>query len=394
MATFYKSIEEKDITTTRVLLHESVPITSSMITGTYGVTDTVTEFPNEENIKNYNHGLYQSVYDFPYISASSNHLFDLTVGYSTSSVHVHSGDPLPDGNNAQNNKKINIYNQMAQTLVGHNHTGSIKEFRIPDGDAIREAYFIVFNRDLIKDEIKKGSLTMSFGTGSSFTDAHNYNGDPRTIYDYANETYYSDSPAGDYSKLTFSTAPTLPEQDKPCGLIYYQAGVIVLSASMFFPYNSTTPNTGENYDNDGYLFITGSALGNRGAEDDDVSSFRHILISGSITGSLNAIRHRINQIEFSNTTELNSTIHFCRLNYNEFNYSSNPTYISSSKIQVRYAPAAPKLTYSNNLPAPSTYMTTIGLYGPDNSLLAVAKLSKPMKKSPTDDITLKVRLDY
>ena len=393
MATFYKSIEEKDITTTRDLLHESVPMTSSVISGTYGKTNTVHEFPNEENIKNYDHGLYQSVYDFPYVSASSNHLFDLTVGYSTASVHVHTGDPLPNTSNTQNNDKVNIYNQMAQTLVGLDHTGSIKEFRIPEGDAIREAYFIVFNRGLVKDEIKKGSLTMSFGTGSVYANAHNYNAEPRIIYDYADENYYSDSPAGDYSKLTFSTAPTSPEQDKPCGLIYYQAGVIVLSASMFFPYNSTTPNTGENYDNDGYLFITGSALGNRGVEDDDVSSFRHLLISGSITGSTNAIRHRINQIEFSNTTELNSTIHFCRLNYNEFNYSSNPTYISSSKIQVRHAPAAAK-TYSNELPAPSTYITTIGLYGPDNSLLAVAKLSKPVKKDPSEDITLKVRLDY
>ena len=391
MATFYKSIEEKDITTTRDLLHESVPMTSSVISGTYGKTNTVHEFPNEENIKNYDHGLYQSVYDFPYVSASSNHLFDLTVGYSTASVHVHTGDPLPNTSNTQNNDKVNIYNQMAQTLVGLDHTGSIKEFRVPDGDAIREAYFIVFNRGLVKDEIKKGSLTMSLATGSSYTNV-NY----RTIYDYVDETYYSDSPAGDYSKLTFSnpTSLTPPEQNKPCGLIYYQAGVIVLSASMFFPYGSDSLNTNENYDNDNYLFITGSEQGNRGAEDDDVSSFRHILISGSITGSTNAIRHRINQIDFSNTTELNSTIHFCRLNYNEFNYSSNPTYISSSKIQVRHAPAAAKLTYSNELPAPSTYITTIGLYGPDNSLLAVAKLSKPVKKDPSEDITLKVRLDY
>ena len=161
---------------------------------------------------------------------------------------------------------------------------------------------------------------------------------------------------------------------------------------MFFPYSSTTPNTGENYDNDGYLFITGSEKGNRGVEDDNVPSFRHILTSGSITGSTNALRHRINKIEFSNTTELNATTHFCRLNYNEFNYSSNPTYVSSSKIQVRHDPAGN--IYSNKLPAPSAYITTIGLYGPDNSLLAVAKLSKPLKKSPSEDITLKVRLDY
>jgi len=271
---------------------------------------------------------------------------------------------------------------MAQVLVGHDDTGSIKEFRIPSGDAIREAYFINFSHVLVKDEIKKGSLTMSFGTGSSFTNAHNYNGENRIIYDFADETYYSDSPAGDYSKLTFSTAPSSPEQNKPCGLIYYQAGVIVLSASMFFPYDSTsTTKTGDAFDNDGFVYITGSG----GDDGDDADlSFRQLLVSSSITGTTNALRHRIRNIEFSNTTELNSTIHRCRLNINEFNYSSNPTYASSSKIQVN----------NEAEPMPSTYMTTVGLYGPDNALLAVAKLSKPLKKSPQDESVLKVRLDY
>ena len=394
MATFFKSIEEKDITTTRDLLHESVPITSSMVTGTYGVVGTITEFPNEENIKNHNHGLYQSVYDFPYVSASSNHLFDLTIGYSTASVHAHSGDPLPDGGNAQNNDKINIYNQMAQTLVGLDHTGSIKEFRIPDGDAIREAYFIVLNRGLVKDEVKKGSLTMSFGTGSTFTTAHDYDGSPRTLYDYGDTTHYSDSPAGDYAILTMSADPPGPEQGgKPVGLIYYQAGVVVLSASMFFPLDTSGISNFPDHDHDKYINITGSGTGL--SNEDDNLSFRHLMVSSSITGTTNALRHRIDQLEFSNTTELNSTIHFCRLNYNEFNYSSNPTYISSSKIQVRNAPKIPSgIAYSTTLPSPSSYITTVGLYGPDNSLLAVAKLSKPLKKSPTEDITLKVRLDY
>jgi hypothetical protein len=280
---------------------------------------------------------------------------------------------------------------MAQTLVGLDHTGSIKEFRIPEGDAIREAYFVVFNRGLVKDEIKKGSLTMSFGTGSTFTTAHDYDGSPRTLHDYGDTTYYSDSPAGDYAILTMSADPPGPEQGgKPVGLIYYQAGVVVLSASMFFPYDASGVSNFPDHDNDKYINITGSGTGL--SKDDDNLSFRHLMVSSSITGTTNALRHRINQMEFSNTTELNSTTHFCRLNYNEFNYSSNPTYISSSKIQVRHDPAAN--TYSNKLPAPSAYITTIGLYGPDNSLLAVAKLSKPLKKSPSEDITLKVRLDY
>lgn len=68
-----------DITTTRTLLHESIPLTGTIISGTYGT------FPNDDNIKNYTHGQFQSVYDYPYLSSSANHIFDLTLGYDEGS---------------------------------------------------------------------------------------------------------------------------------------------------------------------------------------------------------------------------------------------------------------------------------------------------------------------
>ena len=54
MATSFKPLDQKDIATTRTLLHEAIPITGSIVSGTYGVTNTATEFPNENNIKNIN----------------------------------------------------------------------------------------------------------------------------------------------------------------------------------------------------------------------------------------------------------------------------------------------------------------------------------------------------
>ena len=42
----------------------------------------------------------------------------------------------------------------------------------------------------------------------------------------------------------------------------------------------------------------------------------------------------------------------------------------------------------------ASYITTIGLYSEDNELLAVAKISEPLKKDPTNELTLRVRLDY
>ena len=105
----------------------------------------------------------------------------------------------------------------------------------------------------------------------------------------------------------------------------------------------------------------------------------------SISGSCDAIRNRIKNISFNNTTELNSTIYFCRASHNEFNYSSNPTYIdSTSQIRVK----------NSSLDQPTSYITTIGLYSADNELLATAKVSEPLKKTPDTELTLRVRLDY
>ena len=110
-----------------------------------------------------------------------------------------------------------------------------------------------------------------------------------------------------------------------------------------------------------------------------------IFVSGTIDECSNAIRYAYYNTDFNNTTELNSTIYFCRINHNEFNYSSNPTYLSGSEIRVKGG------IQSNN---PVSYVSTVGLYSADNALLAVGKLSEPLRKDPTIEYTLRARLDY
>ena len=147
MATTFKNLISNDVATTRTLLHEAIPITGSILSGTYGYATT--DFSSDRNVKSYGHGMFKSVFDYPFLSSSANQIFDMTVGYANTSG-------LSSSATTQNAKKINIYNQMAQTLAGYDHTGSIKKFKIPDtGNEIREAYFIPFSRLLVKDEIKK-----------------------------------------------------------------------------------------------------------------------------------------------------------------------------------------------------------------------------------------------
>ena len=343
MASSYKTFTTSDSTSTKTLLHEVIPLTGTIASGTY----------SDANIKNYSHGMFQSVYDYPYLSSSANHIFDLTVGYSAQSA-------LSNSANTQNSKKINIYNQMAQVLVGYDSTGLISRFdrdgdTASGGDKLNECIFVNFARLLTKDEIKKGSFELKVLTGSANATPANL----LTISDYGASTEYrTNSPSGEYGVLYTSSAPV---EGTGVGLLYYQAGIAVLTASIFNgkfgPRTDTTTSTG---------------------------SINTYLQTGSISGSSDGLRNRLYNVQFNNSTELNSTIYFCRVNHNEFNYSSNPTYLSSSKIVVK----------NESTDAPVSYITTVGLYSSDNELMAVAKISEPLKKDPTNELTIRVRLDY
>jgi hypothetical protein len=353
MATTFKTLTANDVTNTRTLLHEAIPLTGTIVSGTY----------TDQNVKTYTHGMFESVYDYPYLSSSANHILDITAGYSSNSGHSGSG--------VQNSKKINIYNQMAAVLVGHDATGSIQAFD-QDGDIAgggqksEEVFFLNTSRLLTKDEIKKGSFTITILTGGVPSSASpNVLTSPLTLGDYGAATsYYVNSPAGEYAILYTSSAT--PHAASGYGLLYYQAGVAVISGNVW-----RADDTGAG---------SGSCLG-PGFES---ASFDNLMTGSTIEVMADSVRNRIKEISFNNTVELNSSIYFCRANNNEFNYSSNPTYLTSSEIRV-------KNTTSDN---PVAYITTVGLYSSDNELLAVAKLSEPLKKDPNTELTIRVRLDY
>jgi hypothetical protein len=370
MASTFKELGSADIATTKTLLHEAIPLTGTISSGTYvqGTTET--------NIKNYSHGIFQSVYDYPYLSSSANHIYDLTVGFSSDSALSAAAAPN------QQSKKINVYTQMAQLLVGYDETGSVRNFDqdgniIAGGTKINEAIFITFSRLLVKDEIKKESFTLVIDTGSvdGATGAiPEFTTDTMiTCSDFSASTAYkTNSPAGEYG-LLYTSSAAAPASHLPVGLIFYQAGVAVLTASLFTAHGPADTQFGPNLV----------------ANHFDTGSINRMFTGSNISSSCDAFRNRIYNLEFNNTTELNSTVYFCRANHNEFNYSSNPTYLSGTN-------GASEVVVKNGDPAnpPVSYLTTIGLYSPDNELLAVAKLSEPLKNTPSNEATFRVRLDY
>jgi hypothetical protein len=81
---------------------------------------------------------------------------------------------------------------------------------------------------------------------------------------------------------------------------------------------------------------------------------------------------------------ISSQFVFTRVRNSEFNYSTNPSYITGSG----------DLRIANMVNAPQTYITTVGMYNDNNELLAVAKLSRPLLKDFTKEALIRIKLDF
>lgn len=370
----FKPLNENDAVNTRTLLHEAIPLTGSIISGSY--FDPTTKAPT--NLKTYSHGMFQTVYDYNYLSSSANHVFDITCGVNAdTSLTVTS----------MQSKKRNIYGQMSQLLMGYDLTGSIQLFDedgdlLAGGEKMKEVFVVPFSRLLVKDEIKKETFQMTVCVDTFADAAQAFAASTLvTIADLGASTEYRvNSPAGEYGILYAAQNSGLLDiagnsthvasiggaDHLRCGLVFYQAGIAVLTGSIF-----------------GSL-LDGASAGGKAAFNGGGISVDDVLEGSTIDQMNDAVLHRIHNVQFNNTTELNSTVYFCRVNHNEFNYSSNPTYVSGSRMRVK----------TQSTDEPVAYITTVGLYNDRNELLATAKLSEALKKSPSTEFTIRARLDY
>ena len=367
--TIFKPLSADDRVSTKTLLHEAIPITGTIVSGTY----------SEGNIQNFTHGMFQSVYDYPYLSSSANHIFDITFGTSDISTLTVT---------SQASKKDNIYNQMAQVLMGYDQNGAIQKFDADGdltttGDKISDVAVLSFSRLLSKDEIKKGSFELELGVSKNISASF---AERIKIVDVGADTSYKvNSPAGEYgilyatgsegfnvlsttgSNIATHTASVGGVDYWKAGLIYYQAGVIVLTSSIW-----------HDCSHGGYLVKDSADFDGAGG------TFTGSLETLEISSSADWFRRRMYNTQFNNTIELNSTVYFCRAKHNEFNYSANPTYLSGSQVRVK----------NQATDTPISYITSIGLYSADNQLLAVGKFSEPVRKDSNIELTFRTRLDY
>lgn len=246
-----------------------------------------------------------------------------------------------------------VYTQYRQLLLPPGQT----LFQFENDETSEYIYVLNVNRARYKDKMDTNSWQLSFsGSGANKITLIDDSGVSTTEYAQQGGRVYNIR-SGSISNGIYTADTT------PWGLFYPDNGVIILNgkaldASASFG-TKRSPVTASGEDN---AFILFTAIS--GAMAANTSSY--------------AFQGRTSEV-------VSSTYYFVRLFNGEFNYSNNPSFYSGSTAKVKY---------DSMILNPQTYLTSIGLYDDNQQLLAVAKLSKPVRKSFDRELVIKVKLDY
>ena len=416
MATF-KEISDADIKTARSFLNQLVDIIQEDISGSntrkkYQVFVTGGVGPGVTS------SLFQTVYDQDFTLQTANPIFDLTVGLFSGSNAVVScssgvdstGKVLFPSNSLMMREKVSNYRQFSQLLLGDANS----QFASPFGsstttDSIDSAMFITIKRLFARDMIKRESFAMKFYSSAS----HNEDTDKPNLAQTSESgsTIFTDVGAAANLESAFGgevgNIVDASNTDDSVGLLFYQQGIAVFDMKKILSGTEHVSGTiaamnNKNPSSVGYgKTIIGSwdpikrthPLGR--SSNASAKFIPDLMTSGSIDNIVNHLAScRFSSgsntaMTFQNLTNINSTLIFARATADEFNYSSNPTYVNSVDNRIRVIEIGQEATQKA-----FCFITTVGLYDANDNLLAVAKLSRPIEKNNEKDITIRVRLDF
>ena len=364
----FKSFDTaRDVVNQLSTVNEVVVFGPGVFTGSAGAS-------GEFNVKKFNHWIsgstspdsgsfYHALYSDNYTGSLATELVDITFGYSISSSFYASRSIAGDYIHATNfQEKNRIYKLFAKQLLG-----SERSFFEIGGITRNELIFVSLRRSQFKDELKKGTtalLTMNSGSGRD-SGGGNVEFDDLVFNDDGAATSFQRGPRGDYANLKSGSLVG--------GLVFYQAGILALVPEVVSNTSSLSTNPGN--------FWSGSS--------GDGHDYLSMVVSGgagNFDNLIDSIRYRMKNLSIVNQSNLHSTFYFCRALNDEFNYSSNPTATDSSGRIIVTSGAVDLNT--------RTYITKVGLMGENSEMLAMASLSKPLKKTPESELVIKVRLDY
>ena len=438
MATF-KEISAADVKTSKSALNQLVDIIQEDVSGSAS-RRAYQVFVTGSGATSVTASLFQTVYDQDYTLQTANPMFDMSVGlwYSGSTVQTiktgedTAGKLLFPSSSLQMREKVDVYRQHAAKLLGAADQAFYAPFQVStdptatSADRIDNALFLNFKRLFARDKIKRETFAMRFYTTGVVDGAPNSNkssaeagitsaftGSNITLTSTSGSAIFTDVGAASSKRTTFGgevgEIVDASNTSRKVGLMFYDAGTAVLDLSKIMWGDQHVSGTissvvgnpgGTSYST---LSTNETVIGSsRGSTTINTSygsnaSARFIpdlLTSGSIDDIIDHIAGcRFSSgsntaVTFQNVTNINSTLLFCRATADEFNYSSNPTYVDTDGriVVIDQGQEDTQRGFS--------FITTVGMYDANDNLLAVAKLSRPIEKNDEKDLTVRVRLDF
>ena len=438
MATF-KEISAADVKTSKSALNQLVDIIQEDVSGSAS-RRAYQVFVTGSGATSVTASLFQTVYDQDYTLQTANPMFDMTVGlwYSGSTVQSikigedTAGKLLFPSSSLQMREKVDVYRQHAAKLLGNATQAFYSPFQVSTDptttstDRIDNALFLDFKRLFARDKIKRETFAMRFYTTGVVDGASNsyrssaeaaisktltaYTGSNLFRTSTSGSAIFTDVGAASSKRTTFGgevgEIVDASNTSRKVGLMFYDAGTAVLDLSKIMwgdqhvsgaissvvgnptvaGYSTNETTIGASAGDVAWAPTYGSNPGARfipdfltsGSIDDIVDHFSSCRFS---SGSNTAVT-------FQNVTNINSTLLFCRATADEFNYSSNPTYVDSDGKIVVIDDG------QEDTQRAFSFVTTVGMYDANDNLLAVAKLSRPIEKNDEKDLTVRVRLDF
>lgn len=350
--------------------------------------------------------LYQTVYDQDFTLQTANAIFDVTVGLRPGGTTVLTSQTGTDAvgkeqfpsSSLMMREKMDIYRQFAQSLLGDSTQSFISAFdSTSSSDIIDVALFIAFKRLFARDTIKRETFAMRWYQSASKNDTvSQLRGEPPNLFltSISGSTIYTDIGAASNKLTAFGgqvgNIVDASNTSNYVGLAFYDRGIIVLDLNKITSASQFMSGTIDAMSSLGTTVLGGpgtqTSLKSKFIPDFVVSAsldniIDHICMCRMQSGSQTAMT-------FQNVTNINSSLIFCEAGADEFNYSSNPTFCDSEN-RIVVIDAGQEDTQQT-----FTFITSVGLYDANDNLLAAAKLSRPVEKSPERQLTFRIRLDY
>jgi hypothetical protein len=358
-------------------------ITKGLWSATLGELLTFhTSSTQNSNSKSY----YYEIWSSASLVCGDEVMFSVAYGHISGSGSANSGGQVGDTPTRA------IYSQYKTMLLDGDANadsaanGAPSSFVLADGTVVNQFYTVNIARDRFEDKLDPGNFELSLAVMNSAVTASALTVSASNLVikliddsgDANDSLGYGGLPSNVRNLVSGSITNGVHNPSAPhyYGLVYADRGVILIDGTKINASASLGTITGSNVNGDNAFrlfksisgsgaFGTGYGFSARSVSTKDVTYY-YIRVPARIGSSV------------SNTSPTGTPTMLAM-------YSNNPTFVSGSRNQVK------DTTFIND---PSVYITSIGMYNDAGELLAIAKMSQPIKKTPNSELSVTVRLEY